>query len=319
MKSTKKSESNKTKRKHAHPYKSYLREIRPVWKKNPELVRNMIMDMVEKKDRLIERSYTMEFVERFLAIHRNRVSKVHPKELEELFIWVQRQRIQYLVNVYLWIRNFVYDSKFWISDDYELKYLDQQIELRTRYLQIKRKKDDFHIAKEKIVNQLQKGNFPDTAIYDPLDIGRVFGWIQHIEILKEKRKELLKTKSITTVNVPVELTKDEQTHEFNLQVSIPPDFIKSIQQETIREELKSFKSHHLIQAPEPKLFTRSETSEIMQISLPTLDELTKKGTIKCYRIGDTNMKRYRLEDIQAALVKIETEYRRRPGMRSKSN
>ena len=115
------------------------------------------------------------------------------------------------------------------------------------------------------------------------------------------------------MRVPIELKRNQQIHEDYLHVNIPPGFFKAIQHEVIREELESFQLPQNATLQEPKLFTRTETSEIMQISLPTLDELTKQGSIKCHRIGDTSLKRYRWEDIQAALIIIETRFRRRPG------
>jgi len=61
--------------------------------------------------------------------------------------------------------------------------------------------------------------------------------------------------------------------------------------------------------PQPTEYkTRRETSEILGISLVTLNEWTKTGIVKGLRIG--NRVRYRLSDIQDALKEIQV-YKRR--------
>ena len=161
--------------------------------------------------------------------------------------------------------------------------------------------------------------YPDTSKYDPFWIGRVLALIQYVEFLKAEKRKLLNVDSITTVKVPVELKRDQKTHSELLTVNIPSGFFKFIQQDLIKEELKSYKVPLPDDHSTPKLYTRAETSVIMQISLPTLDDMTKQGKIKCHRIGDTNMKRYRWKDIQEALVEIELRYTGRGNLRRKSS
>ena len=173
--------------------------------------------------------------------------------------------------------------------------------------------------KVQIMKQLRKGNYPDNSKYDSFWIGRVLALIQYVEFLKAEKRKLLNVDSITTVKVSVELKRDQKTHSELLTVNIPSGFFKFIQLDLIKEELKSYKIPFPDAPPVPKLYTRVETSDIMQISLPTLDEMTKQGKIKCHRIGDTNMKRYQWKDIQAALVEIESRYNGRGSLRNKSS
>ena len=56
--------------------------------------------------------------------------------------------------------------------------------------------------------------------------------------------------------------------------------------------------------PAKTIFTRQETAELLTISLPTLHDYTMRGLIKAYRLG--NRVRYRLVDIENALVQIKT-------------
>ena len=61
--------------------------------------------------------------------------------------------------------------------------------------------------------------------------------------------------------------------------------------------------------PAPELITRKETVAILGISLPTLNEWTKKGIIPAQRIG-TRI-RYNRADVYCSLKDIETlKYRR---------
>ena len=61
--------------------------------------------------------------------------------------------------------------------------------------------------------------------------------------------------------------------------------------------------------PSPELITRKETAVILGISLPTLNEWTKNGTIPAQRIG-TRI-RYKRTDVYNSLKDVETlKYRR---------
>jgi excisionase family DNA binding protein len=61
--------------------------------------------------------------------------------------------------------------------------------------------------------------------------------------------------------------------------------------------------------PQPELITRKETANIYGISLPTLNEWTKKGIIPAQRIG--TRVRYNRAKVYASLKDIETlKYRR---------
>jgi hypothetical protein len=306
-------------KKRVHPYSSLLKEVRSAWKKNPDVVKNMIQDMIEKKGMLLEHPFLMEFVERFLGIHKVQVQKVNYDLWHDILQWAIRQKIQYIVDVSSWFRIQFYQDKYWATPELHLNYLDQRIAVNERSLNMKIGNDDFQVFKVQMIKQLRKGVYPDTSKHDPFWIGRTLALIQHIEFLKAEKRKLLNVDSVTTVKVPVELKRDQQTHSELLNVSIPSGFFKFIQQDLIKEELKSYKVPLPDDHTTPKLYTRAETSEIMQISLPTLDDMTKQGKIKCHRIGDTNMKRYKWKDIQEALVEIESRYTGRGNLRNKSS
>ena len=59
----------------------------------------------------------------------------------------------------------------------------------------------------------------------------------------------------------------------------------------------------------PELITRKETAHILGISLPTLNEWTKNGTLHAQRIG--TRVRYQRANVYASLKDVETlKYRR---------
>jgi excisionase family DNA binding protein len=63
------------------------------------------------------------------------------------------------------------------------------------------------------------------------------------------------------------------------------------------------------QEPAPELITRKETALILGISLPTLNDWTKNGTIPAQRIG--TRVRYNRANVYASLKDIETlKYKR---------
>ncbi|HTI60771.1 helix-turn-helix domain-containing protein [Mucilaginibacter sp.] len=72
--------------------------------------------------------------------------------------------------------------------------------------------------------------------------------------------------------------------------------------ESVRSEMYKVISNS---KPEKTIYTRQETAQLLDISLPTLNEYTKHGFIVAYRLG--YKVRYRLKDIEAALVRIKSK------------
>jgi excisionase family DNA binding protein len=79
---------------------------------------------------------------------------------------------------------------------------------------------------------------------------------------------------------------------------------------TVKNEVEQIiKNLPTSQEPAPELITRKETALILGISLPTLNEWTKNGTIPAQRIG--TRVRYQRANVYASLKDIETlKYRR---------
>ncbi|MFY0643172.1 MAG: helix-turn-helix domain-containing protein [Bacteroidia bacterium] len=67
----------------------------------------------------------------------------------------------------------------------------------------------------------------------------------------------------------------------------------------IEKALDNFKPEKENEVSQNKLYSRKETADLLQISLPTLHHYSKNGYIKAKRIG--NSIRYSWEDIQESL------------------
>lgn len=57
-------------------------------------------------------------------------------------------------------------------------------------------------------------------------------------------------------------------------------------------------------APQTEFITRKQTAQILGVSLPTINEWTKTGKIKGYRIGSRI--RYKRNEIENSLSQIKT-------------
>jgi len=57
--------------------------------------------------------------------------------------------------------------------------------------------------------------------------------------------------------------------------------------------------------PTDELLTRKQAAIVLKVSLPTLNELTKSGSLKAYRIPGTNRPRYKTSDVNNALLVIK--------------
>jgi len=88
---------------------------------------------------------------------------------------------------------------------------------------------------------------------------------------------------------------------------IPITEFKNIISETVREEMQKIATQ--TPPPETELITRQETRQILGVSLPTLNDWTKRGLIIGYRIG--TRVRYKKAEILEAVKQIQTlKYRR---------
>jgi len=85
--------------------------------------------------------------------------------------------------------------------------------------------------------------------------------------------------------------------------SLGTDELIRIISESIKKEIES--ASLLRQAELPtEYITRKETAHILGISLPTLNDWSKRGIIPSFRIG-TRI-RYRMEDVRMSLNKVVT-------------
>lgn len=186
-----------------------------------------------------------------------------------------------------------------------MDYLNSQIKKCIENLFVDYPADEKHSKRYDIFMQFREGEFPDLEKYSLVKAGIVIGEIEFIEFLKSERYALLKEITKTTVKVPVEPITPENNQLHELIVQIPPQFFDSLAQNQQPEESDTKRTSGSKQFPKPKLYTHEQTSELMNVSISTVDNLTKDGTLKCHRIGNTSMKRYKWEDIDDALEVME--------------
>jgi hypothetical protein len=77
-----------------------------------------------------------------------------------------------------------------------------------------------------------------------------------------------------------------------------------IAEELFNNHLRPYLQKLQSPTPEPRFYSRAETSKILGIALSTLAEKTKDGTITASRLGGRVL--YSDLDIQSALTKIRT-------------
>lgn len=77
--------------------------------------------------------------------------------------------------------------------------------------------------------------------------------------------------------------------------------IQKTVKKAVDESIKNLKT-------EDELLTRSDTSKVLKVTLPTLHKWTKEGRIRAYRIG--NRIRYKRSEIDNALRSIPGKHER---------
>jgi len=93
-----------------------------------------------------------------------------------------------------------------------------------------------------------------------------------------------------------------------IQIEITIPELKNIVEEALRSELANLSNNEPRQSLEVYL-TREETSKLLKISLPTLDDYTRRGVIEGYRIG--TLIRYKKAEVESSLKLIPTiKYKR---------
>lgn len=84
--------------------------------------------------------------------------------------------------------------------------------------------------------------------------------------------------------------------------SIPLEEFKTVLSETVKQEVEKFNR------PQPEkpteFITRKETARILGVSLPTLNDWTKRGLFPCYRIA--SRVRYKKEEINSSLQLVKS-------------
>ena len=82
--------------------------------------------------------------------------------------------------------------------------------------------------------------------------------------------------------------------------SFPMDQLATL----IAEKLQPYFLSQIIEQPKEELYrTRKETAEMLNISLPTLNQYTKKRILTGYRVGARVL--YKQSEIESALTQIK--------------
>jgi hypothetical protein len=214
-------------------------------------------------------------------------------------------------DIYNWFSKTKYQHKFWLIPQLYLDYLNREIKTRSETLFVDHPADEKRSWQYDILMKFKEGEFPDLEEYTMIEVSIAMADIEFIEYLKSEWEKLVGSVQKTTVKVPVEVKAKDNIQEYQLIVRVPQGFFEQLGQtkESKNPENESAKKAF----PEPKLYTRGETAKLMNVSIGTIDNLTKDGILKCHRIKGTAMKRYKQEDIDNALDILEMRLNKRFG------
>jgi excisionase family DNA binding protein len=162
-----------------------------------------------------------------------------------------------------------------------------------------------------ILMKFKEGEFPNLDKYTMIEVGTAIADFEFIDFLKSERDKLQGTTTKTVAKVPVELKVADATGEHHIIAQIPTSFFEQLGRGQTAESQETAYASDKKAFPEPKLYTREQAAEVMQVSKGTIDNLTKDGTLKCHLIQGTKLKRYKWEDIDNALHAIEMRLNKR--------
>ncbi len=84
--------------------------------------------------------------------------------------------------------------------------------------------------------------------------------------------------------------------------SVPIDQLQTAIKEAVKSEF--LKINNIPPPEEVEYITRKETAQILGVSLPTLNEYTKTGTIQGYKCGARSI-RYRKSEVLGSFEKLQ--------------
>ena len=88
-------------------------------------------------------------------------------------------------------------------------------------------------------------------------------------------------------------------------VNLIENWLKAIITEAVKTEVEKINLHILPEPkPETEYITRQETTQILGISLPTLNEWSKRGILTAYRIA--SRVRYKKAEVIASLERVKS-------------
>lgn len=88
-----------------------------------------------------------------------------------------------------------------------------------------------------------------------------------------------------------------------MMYSSPTEELLGLFRDVVKEELSKLLENITVDNSSTKLYTRKEVAKKLNISLPTLNEWSKDGTIQAHRIG--SCVRYKEESIEKALHAVK--------------
>jgi excisionase family DNA binding protein len=194
----------------------------------------------------------------------------------------------------------VYTRGKWINTEYRMNYLKHQIHYSQKRLFEKGDANDHDLSE--INGYYVRGEYPDVFKISPVMIS----YTEAVIRLKEEYERLLmELSSEGEKNSPLILQgeiKGEKDCMGNIVVTLPMGELE-------KAILKKLEKQHKVNTVKNDVgdlhfYTRKQATDILHISLDTLNEWSNKGLLPKYKLGGKQV-RYKREDIEKLFKKVE--------------
>jgi excisionase family DNA binding protein len=215
--------------------------------------------------------------------------------------WLVKKKIAIDKELYLGISIALIEMKEWVDPDYEINYLENQINLALEELEGEKLKDGSPNPMFKINNLFKEGKYPDLFNTDINQVVEAEVWIAFRSFLKDRL--IQKNKPVKKDEIIIQAAINcEKNALGNLTLNFPIDILKnSIKDLVINETEKR------IMTPSPEsseLYTRNGAAAYLKTTLVTLDKWIDEGRIRAFRLGKNKI-RFKKEDVEALLEEIK--------------
>ena len=216
-----------------------------------------------------------------------------------LWSWLIRKKIETIVEFQFAITIASFEMKTWIDESLKTDYIKRELDRMDAILYQKNNEDKEFADVEAIRKSFEGGEYPDIFHTDIDSIGLVILIYKYKRYLRDQLKIETNTEDKITIQGKI---SGESDSTGNIVITVPLEKItQSIKDQITLQQPPVVKETS--NSENIKLYTSQQVSKMLNVSLKTLIEWRKNGTITACRIGNKQI-RFTEQAVSEAIKRI---------------